>query len=133
MLDYARQRAKEILRIPQKAVLATSGPAGLLLTEVPCEAVDLAIYLLLPPTCDHVFNLENDGAATMLTPLWELRGQAKILPPEKSDLPILHLPERNWSVLVQVMPSRIQILRDKGWGNAETIDLSTRPDLPDVP
>ena len=41
MLDYARQRAIEALKITQKAVLATSGPAGVQATEFPCEALVL--------------------------------------------------------------------------------------------
>ena len=68
----------------------------------------------------------------MLTPLWELQGQAKVIIQEQIDLHILQLPERHWSVLVQIMPSKIQILRNPGWGNAETIDLSNCLDLPDV-
>jgi hypothetical protein len=73
MLDYARQRTIEALRSYRKAVLATSGPAGLQASEFPCEALDLNLYLLVPQTSDHLFNLEHASTVTLLTPGWELR------------------------------------------------------------
>jgi hypothetical protein len=124
MLDYARQRAHEVLKIPQTAVLATNGPAGLQVSEVPCEAVDLEIYLLLPQTSDHIFNLENNENVTLLTTIWEMKGKAKVVSQDKIDPPLLRAPEREWSVLVRIVPFTIQILREGGWGNAETIDLT---------
>ncbi len=62
------------LRCHRTAVLATSGPAGVQASEFPCEAIDLNLYLLVPQTSDHLFNLEHDSAVTLLTPEWELRG-----------------------------------------------------------
>ncbi len=123
MLDYARERAREVLKIPRTAVLATDGPAGLQLSELPCQALGLAVYLLLPPTSDHAFNLERSPAVTLLAATWELKGIARIVVGEKVDLELLRQPESEWSVLVQVAPSRIHILGDRGWGNVETIDL----------
>jgi len=86
MLDYARQRASEALRIPRSAVLATSGPAGIQAGEFPCEAIDLDLYLLVPKTSDHLFNLEHDSTVTLLTAGWGLKGKAQIIPPGVSDL-----------------------------------------------
>jgi hypothetical protein len=127
MLDYARQRAIEALRIPRTAVLATSGPAGVQASEFPCEAVDLDIYLLVPKTSDHLFNLEQDPNITLLTPTWELKGQAHILPPRgpNLELRLLREPEAEWCVLLRVDPCRLQIRRPAGWGNLETIDLKS--------
>ena len=127
MLDYARQRVREALRIPHRAVLATTGPAGLHASEVPCEAVELNLYLLLPRTSDHLFNLEHESAVTVVTSGWELKGHAKIVP---SDTPGLELnslrePGTEWFVLVQVDPSQLQVHRVGGWGNLETIDLQS--------
>ncbi len=123
MLDYARERAREVLKIPRTAVLATEGPAGLQLSELPCEAEGLEIYLLLPQTSDHVFNLEHNPAVTLLANAWEMQGQARIVVEEELDLGLLRRPEARWSALVQITPARIQILGDRGWGNPETIDL----------
>jgi hypothetical protein len=72
MLDYARQRAIEILKIPRSAVLATSGPAGVQLSEFPCEALDLDLYLLVPQTSDHLFNLEHVSTVSLLTDIWRV-------------------------------------------------------------
>jgi hypothetical protein len=127
MLDYARQRGIEALRIPRTAVLATSGPAGVQASEFPCQAIDLDLYLLVPKTSDHLFNLEHDPNVTLLTPAWELKGQACIIPPGASDLE-LHLlrePEAEWCVLLRVDPCQLQIRRQGGWGNLETIDLKS--------
>jgi hypothetical protein len=126
MLDYARQRALEVLRVPRKAVLATSGPAGIQAGEFPCETIDLDLYLLVPKTSDHLFNLEHDSTVTLLTAGWELKGQAQIIPPGLSELKLdlLREPVADWCVLVRIDPCRLQIRREEGWGNLETIDLS---------
>jgi len=126
MLDYAALRASEVLKIPRTAILATDGPAGLQLSEFPCEAADLEIYLLLPQTSDHVFNLESNQTVSLLTNAWAMKGKAKVVCGESMNLELLRSPEREWSVLVQIEPSTIQIPGDRGWGNAETIDLSDR-------
>ena len=128
MLDYARQRAIEALRGHRKAVLATSGPAGVQASEFPCEALGLNLYLLVPQTSDHLFNLEHDSSVTLLTPGWELRGQAQIISPVPPvpELDLLRQPGAQWSVLVRVAPCRLQFRREEGWGNIETIDLGAR-------
>jgi pyridoxamine 5'-phosphate oxidase-like protein len=127
MLDYARQRVREALRIPHRAVLATTGPGGLHASEVPCEAVELNLYLLVPRTSDHLFNLEHDSTVTLLSAGWELKGQAQIIPPGALDLrlDLLREPGAEWCALVRVDPCRLQIRRGEGWGNIETIDLKS--------
>lgn len=129
MLDYGRQRAVEALRIPQTAVLVTSGPAGVQVSEYSCEAINLELYLLVPKTSDHLFNLEHDPAVTLLAAGWELRGEARIFPPGATspDLQLLQLPGAEWCLLLHVEPFQVQIRREGGWGNLETIDLKVRP------
>jgi hypothetical protein len=127
MLDYARQRAIEALRIPRRAVLATSGPAGLLVGEFPCEAVGLNLFLLVPKTSDHLFNLEHGSAVTLLTPEWELRGEAQVGPPNVLDLELalLREPGAEWCDLVQIDPHRLQVRKEGGRENLETLDLKS--------
>jgi hypothetical protein len=127
MLDYARQRAMEVMKDTQNVVLATSGPAGVQASEYPCEAVGLDLYILVPQTSDHLFNLEHDSTVTLLTAGWELKGQAHIVPPRTSDLrlDLLREPGAEWCLLVRVDPCRLQIRREEGWGNLETIDLKS--------
>src|SRR5512137_320315 len=104
MLDYARQRVIEALRLPRTVVLATSGPAGVQAGEFPCEAAGLDLYLLVPQTSNHLFNLEHDSAVTLLTAEWELKGQAQLRPPGAPglELNLLQEPAAEWCVLVRV-------------------------------
>jgi hypothetical protein len=124
MLDYARQRTIEILRIPHRAVLATSGPAGLQIGEFPCEAIGLYLYLLVPSSSDHFFNLEQDASVTLLSDIWKLIGEAQsITPTPDIELEILREPVAKWCRLVRVYPSQIHIRRENGWGYLETIEF----------
>ncbi len=135
MLDYARQRAMEILKIPRKAVLATSGPAGLQAGEFPCEAIDIDLYLLVPRTSDHLYNLEHDPSVNLLTPHWELKGKAQVISTDTADLNLnlLHTPDAAWCELVRVNPYRMQIPREDGWGYLETIEMKPAVALPASP
>ncbi len=125
MLDYARQRAIEALGTPRIAVLVTSGPAGVQACEFRCEALDLDLYLLVPQTSDHLFNLEHDSIVTVLTAGCELKGKAQIIPRGAPDLELdlWREPGAEWCVLVRVEPFQVQIRSERGWGNLETIDL----------
>jgi len=125
MLDYARQRAIEVLKVPRRAVLATSGPAGVQVSEFPCEALDLELYLLVPQTSDHLFNLEHVSTVSLLTDIWDLKGEAQTLSPNSNNLKldILREPQAQWSVLVRIRPFKLQIRKGEGWGNLETLDI----------
>jgi Pyridoxamine 5''-phosphate oxidase. len=125
MLDYARQRAIEVLKVPRRAVLATSGPAGVQVSEFPCEALDLELYLLVPQTSDHLFNLEHVSTVSLLTDIWDLKGEAQTLSPNSNNLKldILREPQAQWSVLVRIRPFELQIRKGEGWGNLETLDI----------
>jgi hypothetical protein len=125
MLDYARQRAIEALGSPRTAVLVTSGPAGVQASEFPCEIMDLDFYLLVPQTSDHLFNLEYQFTATLLTARCEIKGTARIISHSVLDLEpgLLQEPGAAWCALVRVEISQVQIRSEQGWGNLETIDL----------
>ena len=125
MLDYARQRIRETLRIARKVVLATSGPAGVQAGEFRCEALELNLYLLVPRTSDHLFDLEHNSTVTLVTSNWQLKGEAKVISPDMPGLKLdlLREPGAQWCVLVRIEPSQLQIHREEGWGNLETIDL----------
>jgi hypothetical protein len=125
MLDYARQRAIDVLKIPRKAILATGGPAGIQAGEFPCEAIGLDLYLLLPNTSDHIFNIENDHSATLVSSVWEVSGEAELieLPNPALELDFLKGTEAEWWSLVRVHPRKIHIRSKGGWGYCETIEL----------
>lgn len=125
MLDYARQRASEALGTPRSAVLVTSGPAGVQTGEFPCETIDLNLYLLVPQTSDHLFNLEHNAVVTLLTAGCELKGKAHLVSCSMPEIKLELLQElgAKWCALVQVEIFRVQVRSGRGWKNSETIDL----------
>jgi hypothetical protein len=130
MLDYARQRAVDVLKLPRTAILATSGPAGVQASEVPCQGMGLAVYLLVPKTSDHLFNLESNPKVVLFSHPWEVKGEARLLlewPPDAGldSLRQSGMDPAEWYALVQVEPHQIHIHREAGWGNLETIDLAS--------
>ena len=127
-MDYARERAVEALSKTRAVVLVTSGPAGLLAGEFSCEAIGLELYLLVPQTSDHLFNLEQEAAVALVSDAWELKGKAQVVSPAPADiaLALWHSAEAKWCALVRVEARQMQIRREAGWGNIETIDLETR-------
>jgi len=126
MLDYARQHAIEALKLPHRVVLVTSGPAGVQAGEFACEAIGLNLYLLVPRTSDHLFNLEHESSVTLLAAGWDLKGEARIIcdDPAHLQLDLLGEPGAEWCELVRIIPYQIQIRREQGWGYLETIDLT---------
>jgi len=125
MLDYAHQRVMQVLKIPRKAVFVTNGPAGVQVSEVPCEAIGLALYVLVPQTSDHLFNLGHDPSVTLLTAGWVLKGKVRILFPNERHLEpgLLQAAEKEGCVLGQVDPCQVHIRKEQGWGFVETIDI----------
>ena len=125
MLDY-HERAVEVLKNSHRAVLATCGPAGLQAGEFPCEARGLSLYLLVPRTSDHLFNLELDPSVILLSTGWDLKGKAEkmSLSTLNHDLDLLAQPDAEWCALLRIIPDRIQIRREKGWGYIETLELN---------
>jgi len=125
MLDYARQRAIEALGTPCTAVLVTSGPAGVQASKFRCETMDLDLYLLVPQTSDHLFNLEHESTVTLLMARCEVKGKAQIISSGIPDLKLELLRElgAEWCTFVRVEISQVQIRSEQGWGNLETIDL----------
>jgi hypothetical protein len=125
MFDYAHQRAIEVLGSPQTAVLATDGPAGVLVGEFPCAVSGLNLYLLVPQTSDHLFNLECDATVTLLIDRCEVKGQAQIISREaiQPTCDLLREPAADWCACMRVEIFQVQLRSEAGWGNRETIDL----------
>jgi len=76
-------------------------------------------------TSDHLFNLEHNPSVSLLSAAWELKGEASAPAAGAPglDLSLLKEPAAQCYVLVRIDPVRIQIKREGGWGNIETIDL----------
>ena len=127
MLNYAHQKAIQVLSVPHTVVLVTSGPAGVQADEFPCEAKGLVLYVLVPRISDHLFNLEHNSTTTLLAAGWELKGEGQVMPANAPipELSLLQESGAQWCVLVRIDPWQIQIRRVAGWGNIETIDLNS--------
>jgi len=123
MLNHLRQRVMETLSAARAATLSTHGAAGIQANVFPCESVDLDLYLLVPRTSDHLFNLEHDPEVVVSTETWQVRGVAGIAPGCPAGLALFQQPEAAWCEVVAVRPTRLQIEWPGGSGHAETIDI----------
>ena len=123
VLRQLRLRAIEALSAAPQIVLSTVGPAEIQAESLPCEAVGLALYVLVAKTSDLLFNLESNTLVVATTDTWQMRGVARLLRPgERPDgLALSRTPETEWCQLVEIRPTQMQ-LRPLG-GKAETIDL----------
>lgn len=128
MFDYVRLRASETIKDVRSVVLATSGPAGVQANEFTCEAHGLLLYLLLPQTSDHLYNLEHDSQVTLLAHGWQVKGNAQVITAQEApdSLRLLQNAGARWSTLLRIEVCVLQITGVKGWGNIETIDLTER-------
>jgi hypothetical protein len=123
MLNHLHQRVTETLSAAKAATLSTYGAAGIQANVFPCEAVEAALYLLVPRTSDHLFNLEYNPEVVVTTETWQLRGTACIAPDRPAGLVLLQQPDAAWCEVVAVHPTRLQIEWPDGLGYAETIDM----------
>jgi hypothetical protein len=125
MFDYALQRAREVLGAPHTAVLVTNGPAGIQVGEFACALSGLSLYLRVPQTSDHLFNLEHESTVTLLIARCEVKGRAQIISREmvNLDCDLLRAPAADWCAFLRAEISQVQLRSEAGWGNRETIDL----------
>lgn len=79
MLDKLRAYALAHIAANPHCTLSTTGPAGLQASVVTCMVREECIYLLLPSTADHLFNLEHSIEVVLTTAAWQLRGAALVL------------------------------------------------------
>ncbi|MCL4465155.1 MAG: hypothetical protein M1358_14800 [Chloroflexi bacterium] len=126
MLRQLRQRASEALSTARQIVLSAGGPADIQAEVLPCEAVDLALYVLVPRTSDLLFNLESNTLVVATADTWQARGVARLLTPgEYPDrLALAGAPEAEWCEVVEIRPTRLQVRPPDGQGQGETIDIS---------
>ncbi len=123
MLLHLRSRVVETLASADEAMLSTFGPADLQAAPVACAADGLRLYVLLPLTSDLLFNIESHASVVVSTPIWQLHGSARVLDaaqwPRSARLPASA--EDGWRALVEICPTRLQIL--SGPNGPETIDI----------
>ena len=124
MLDRLRDRAAQILAETDSCTLATTGPAGIQASMVQCTVRGTTLYMLVPDTSDHLFNLEMEPEVAVTAQSWHLRGTADIV---KDSTDLFAADQRLWHTVVRVTPVRLHILPDGTPPNhAETIDFDAK-------
>jgi hypothetical protein len=128
MLDKLRARALMAIAAAGRCTLSTAGPAGLQASIVTCLVQSSCVYLLVPSTSDHLFNLEHAVEVALTTAEWRLRGAALVLS-ESGGLRCTALPELHeraraaTQVLVQVFPLCMHLVAGATSPFPETIDF----------
>ncbi|MCL4303692.1 MAG: pyridoxamine 5'-phosphate oxidase family protein [Anaerolineae bacterium] len=122
MLDKLHDRAAQILAETNLCTLATSGPAGLQASMVRCAGRDITLYLLIPDTSDHLFNLESEPEVVVTAEPWYLHGIAEFV---QGRTDVFSAEQRQWHTVVRITPVRLHILPTQGGPAtyAETIDF----------
>jgi hypothetical protein len=79
------------------------------------------LYVLVPDTSDHLFNLEIEPRVAVTAAKWHLHGTAEIV---RGSTGIFSAEQRQWSTVVKITPARLHILPDRGSAShAATIDF----------
>jgi hypothetical protein len=126
MLEHLRQRIIQTLASVRTVALSTFGPAGLQASRYPCQSLGIELYLLVPRTSDHLFNLETKSEVVVVNEGWNMQGLAHVLPKSEypANLALARSPETGLSEIVWIHPSRLTILREGTTSPAETIDVN---------
>ncbi len=129
MLEHLRRHVIDLLEPTQVVTLSTCGPAGVQAQVLSSAAQDLRLYILVPTTSEHLYNLEQEPTVVATTTDWQLRGYARELPPAEipATLTLLRSPQASECKVVEVRPSRLQVGRPNGGGFSETIDFNESP------
>jgi hypothetical protein len=131
MLKKLRAEALTLIAATPYCTLSTIGPAGVQASVVACLVREDCVYVLVPSTVDHLFNLEHELEAVLTNPLWQLRGAALTLS-EASGLQGTAPYDINTQAsaagytLIEVFPLRMHLEADGRRRYRETIDFSMR-------
>jgi hypothetical protein len=131
MLNKLRAEALELIGVTPHCTLSTIGPAGVQASVVTCAVREDCVYVLVPSTVDHLFNLEHELEVVLTTPLWQLRGAALALSASgglQGAAPddISAQARAAGYTLVEVFPLRMHIEPVGRRRYRETIDFSVR-------
>jgi hypothetical protein len=124
MLAHLQRRAEDAVAGVDRVLLCTFGPAEIQAGEFECEALGLRLYLRVPRSSDHLFNLESHPEVVVSAKAWQMRGKARVsLPHEMPENSALGDAEQSqWFALVLVRPDRLQLMDESG-NVEETIDV----------
>lgn len=128
MLHQLRVGALAVVGASTECTLSTSGPAGVEASVVSCRVEANCIYLLVPSTADHLFNLEHSTELVLTAPHWQLRGAGLALSGaggRHGTIPHgeISRAHRQGYVLIEVFPLRMHLEPDGDRLYRETIDF----------
>lgn len=125
MLEHLKQRVIAILEPTQVVTLSTHGPAGIQAQVLPCIAQGLRLFVFVPTTSDHLYNLEQEPDVVATTSDWQLRGLGRTLLPSEipADFPLFRVIQAVDYSVVEINPVRVEIGRPNGSGFLESIDI----------
>ncbi len=123
MLEHLRQRVTEKLAGVRVVTLSTGGTAGLLASRLPCKAEGTLLYVLVPRSSDHLFNLETNSEVAALNEVWSLKGRARVLEPDDWPPGLRARAESMWSAAVEIRPTRFTLVSPITGSPTETIDI----------
>lgn len=120
MLDKLRSQAFQKLAATTHCTLSTAGPAGLCASHVALVVAAEQIYILIPNTSDHLFNLEEDPAVALTAETWQLAGNAELTAAGESPFS----PQQTaWSVVFRVTPQHMHLAPDDEEHTPRTVDF----------
>jgi hypothetical protein len=124
VLHQLRRRVTETLGGARQVVVSTWGPADVQVERMACEAMGLALYVLVPRTSDLLFNLESHSHVVVSTDTWQARGEARLLAPgsHPDQLALADRPEAAWCQVAEIRPTRLHLYPTDGQASGETID-----------
>jgi hypothetical protein len=123
VLSHLRKRAELTLAQTHRASLSTCGPADIQTDCFNCTSAGLLLYVEVPYSSDHLFNLESHTAVVVTAPGFHLRGCARLVDAGRSPAGlVVGSGEGAWRALVEIRPVRLQILDENGL-IVETIDV----------
>jgi hypothetical protein len=76
MLSQLRAEALALIAATSHCTLSTMGPAGVQASLVVCVVHAGCVYVLVPSTIDHLFNIEHEFEVVLTSATWQLRGAA---------------------------------------------------------
>jgi hypothetical protein len=82
------------------------------------------LYLLIPATSDHLYNLEHEPQVVLTTDHWQLRGSVKTtgqVQPAGTNLAAINHPHTD--VVVEVTPVRMHVEPTGKGSHRQTIDF----------
>jgi hypothetical protein len=129
MLNKLRAEGLALIAATSHCTLSTLGPAGVQASVVECLVREDCVYVLVPSTADHLFNLEHELEIVLTTSLWQLRGAALDLsesggPHGAAPCEISAQARNAGYTLIEVFPLRMHLEPAGRRRYRETIDFS---------